>query len=282
MDHSFIPAVELSETGDLSDRAFWFIFRGSDLLILDDVLNIATIPALLDPTEMALAPLRRNYLGTLTGRHIFAIEVSPDIELPVGLVAHGLRALYGRLPDDLFAIAGRAAQIIEWDRTHQFCGRCGTPTEYARGERAKRCPNCHLISFPRLSPAIIVLVERGDEVLLARGRNFAEGVYSTLAGFVEPGESLEGAVHREVYEESGIALTDVRYFGSQPWPFPHSLMIGFTAQYAGGEINIDPKEIADARWFTYDTLPRVPQKLSIARRLIDSYVEKHGPPLEQP
>jgi NAD+ diphosphatase len=218
----------------------------------------------------------------LTGRHAYAIEISSDRDLPPGLVAQGLRALYGRLPENMFALAGRAAQIIEWDRTHQFCGRCGTATDYSPGERAKRCPNCGLLSFPRLSPAIIVLVERGDEVLLARGQNFAPGVYSTLAGFVEPGESLEGAVHREIYEESGIELTDVRYFGSQPWPFPHSLMIGFTARYASGEIAIDPKEIADARWFTIDTLPRVPQKLSIARRLIDSYVAKHGPPLDQP
>ncbi len=138
------------------------------------------------------------------------------------------------------------------------------------------------VEFPRLSPAIIVLVERGDQVLLARGTAFPDGMYSTLAGFVEPGESLEEAVHREIYEESGILLTDLRYFGSQPWPFPHSLMIGFTARYAGGEIVIDPAEIADAQWFTVDRLPRVPQKLSIARRLIDSYVAKHGPPLDQP
>jgi NAD+ diphosphatase len=282
MDHSFIPSVDPPETNDPSDRALWFVFRGSDLLVLDDNADIASVPLVIDPAEMAIEPLRRNYLGALTGRHVYAVEIPPDHDLPTGLVAQGLRALYGRLPEDLFALAGRAAQIVEWDRTHQFCGRCGTATEYAQGERAKRCPNCGLVSFPRLSPAIIVLIERGDEVLLARGRNFAEGVYSTLAGFVEPGESLEGAVHREIYEESGIELTDVRYFGSQPWPFPHSLMIGFTAQYAGGEIRIDPKEIADAKWFTIDTLPRVPQKLSIARRLIDSYVAKHGPPLDQP
>lgn len=282
MDHSFIPGVDAPELDDPLDRALWFIFRGSDLLVLDDAAEIANLPLLSNPAELALEPLRRNYLGTLTGRHAYAIEISSDRDLPPGLVAQGLRALYGRLPDNLFALAGRASQIIEWDRTHQFCGRCGSPTDYAPGERAKRCPNCGLLSFPRLSPAIIVLVERGDEVLLARGQNFAPGVYSTLAGFVEPGESLEGAVHREIYEESGIELTDVRYFGSQPWPFPHSLMIGFTAQYASGEITIDPKEIADARWFTFDTLPKVPQKLSIARRLIDSYVAKHGPPLDQP
>lgn len=280
MDHSFIPGIDPPESGDSADGALWFIFRGAELLIVDDGSTFATIPSLIDLTEFAIEPLRRNYLGALTGRRAFAIEIELDREVP-GLAPYGLRALYGRLPDDLFALAGRAAQIIEWDRTHQFCGRCGVPTEYASGERAKRCPVCGLLSFPRLSPAIIVLVERGDEVLLARGRNFAEGVYSTLAGFVEPGESLEEAVHREIYEESGIEVTNVRYFGSQPWPFPHSLMIGFTAQYAGGEIQIDPKEIADARWFTYDTLPTVPQKLSIARRLIDSFVEKHGPPLTQ-
>ncbi|GIW04292.1 MAG: hypothetical protein KatS3mg059_0912 [Thermomicrobiales bacterium] len=199
-----------------------------------------------------------------------------------GFACCGLRALYGRVSDDLFAVAGRAAQIIEWDRTHQYCGRCGTPTETAPAERAKRCPRCGLLSFPRLSPAIIVLVERGDEVLLARSPHFAEGMYSTLAGFVEPGESLEEAVYREVLEETGIAVTGLQYFGSQPWPFPHSLMIGFTARYAGGEITIDRNEIEDARWFTAFTLPRVPQKLSIARRLIDAFVARYREPLDQP
>lgn len=283
MDRLFISAIEPPAGNEAPDHAFWFVFRGSDILVVEDAaVETDGIPLLPDLAELAIEAVRRNYLGALTGHHCYAIETAPDAEPPPGAVFRNLRALYGRVPDDLFALAGRAAQIVEWDRAHQFCGRCGTPTEYSPGERAKRCPACGQLSFPRLSPAIIVLVEREDEVLLARGTGFPAGMYSTLAGFVEPGESLEEAVHREIYEESGIILKNLRYFGSQPWPFPHSLMIGFTAQHAGGEIVIDPAEIADARWFTVETLPRVPQKLSIARRLIDSYVAKHGPPLDQP
>src|SRR5262249_6174054 len=154
-----------------------------------------------------------------------------------GATFEGLRALYGRLSDEHYAIAGRAAQILVWDQTHRFCGRCGEPTVHAPTERAKLCPSCGLLSFPRLSPAVIMLVRRGaDEFLLARNRAFADGFFSVLAGFVEPGESLEEAVAREVEEEVGLEVDSIRYFGSQPWPFPHQLMIGFVARYASGEI----------------------------------------------
>jgi NAD+ diphosphatase len=283
MERPFVSAIDPPAGTAPAEHAWWFVFRGSEILVVEDATAQGDgIPLLPDLAELAVEAVRRNYLGALIGRHCYAVEIAAEVEPPPGAVFRNLRTLYGRIPDDLFALAGRAAQIVEWDRGHQFCGRCGTPTEYSPGERAKRCPACGQLSFPRLSPAIIVLVEREDRVLLARGTGFPNGMYSTLAGFVEPGESLEEAVHREIFEEAGIALTDLRYFGSQPWPFPHSLMIGFTAQYAGGEIVIDPAEIADARWFTVDTLPRVPQKLSIARRLIDSYVAKHGPPLDQP
>jgi NAD+ diphosphatase len=188
----------------------------------------------------------------------------------------GLRRLYGRLEEDLFWVAARAVQIVEWDRTNQFCGQCGTPLKTKVTERAKECPQCGLLHFPRLSPAIIVLVQRGQELLLARSRHFLPGMYSVLAGFVEPGESLEEAVVREVKEEVGLAIKDIRYFGSQNWPFPHSLMIGFTATYAGGEISLNDEEIETADWFTVDTLPPIPGKISIARKLIDWFLEKQG------
>src|SRR5947208_3533859 len=148
-----------------------------------------------------------------------------------GLGVVELRGLYGAVPDHVWTLAGRAVQIVEWDRTHQYCGRCGTATEAVVGERAKRCPTCGLLAFPRLAPAVIVLIERGDEVLLARNRNFPIAMYSALAGFVEPGETLEEAVHREVAEEVGVELSALGYFASQPWPFPHSLMIGFIAKW---------------------------------------------------
>lgn len=285
MDRRFVSAVTFPQ-GDGSEPAWWFIFRGSEILTVEPGHGQATLlpvlPLASDLSEWGLEAIRRHYLGRLEGRPCMAAEIRPDAEPAPGFARCGLRSLYGRVSDDLFTVAGRAAQIIEWDRTHQFCGRCGAATELAPGERAKRCPRCGHLSFPRLSPAIIVLVEREAEVLLARSPHFAEGMYSTLAGFVEPGESLEEAVHREIFEEVGICVTDLQYFGSQPWPFPHSLMIGFTARYAGGEITIDTQEIEDARWFSAYDLPRVPQKLSIARRLIDAFVAKYREPLDQP
>jgi NAD+ diphosphatase len=163
---------------------------------------------------------------------------------------------------------------VEWSRTHRFCGRCGTATEQSPGERAKRCPACGLLAFPRLAPAVITLVERGDEVLLANGVSFGAPTYSCLAGFVEPGENLEEAVRREVGEEVGVQLGDVRYFASQPWPFPHSLMVGFQATWAAGEIEIDPEEIVDAGWFRADAMPLIPPGLSIARWLIDDWLRR--------
>jgi NAD+ diphosphatase len=163
-------------------------------------------------------------------------------------------------------------QIVEWDRTHRFCSRCGEPTERMVNERARRCARCGLLAFPRLSPAVIVRVLRDDQILLGHNRAFPPGLYSVLAGFVEPGETLEETVEREIFEEVGIEVTDLRYFASQPWPYPNSLMLGFTARHAGGEIRVDQQELADARWFSRDNLPELPGKLSIARRLIDDWL----------
>jgi NAD+ diphosphatase len=191
----------------------------------------------------------------------------------------GLRRLYGALDEEMFWVAGRAFQIMDWDRTHQHCGRCGSPTENKTDERAKVCPKCGTVSFPRMSPAIIVAVVRDESILLAHAARFPGAMFSVLAGFVEPGESLEDCVRREVKEEAGVELKNIRYFGSQPWPFPNSLMIGFTSEFAGGEIKTDMKEIVDARWFTADRLPTIPDKISIARKLIDWFVETHPPRL---
>jgi NAD+ diphosphatase len=167
---------------------------------------------------------------------------------------------------------GRAVQLVEWGRTHRFCGRCGTATERQANERSMKCPACGLLAFPRLAPAMITLVTRGDEALLARGVAFRGPMYSCLAGFVEPGESLEGAVIREVREEVGIEVGNVQYRGSQPWPFPHSLMVGFRAEWVSGDIVCDPAEILDAQWYMRDALPNIPPGISIARKLIDAWV----------
>ncbi len=161
---------------------------------------------------------------------------------------------------------------MEWNRNHRYCGRCATATEAAPGARARRCPQCGLYAFPRLAPAIITLVQRDDgRALLARNARWPTAMYSCLAGFVEPGESVEDAVRREVLEEVGIEVGDLEYFGSQPWPFPHSLMLGFHARYHAGDIKVDGEEIAEARWFAPDELPDIPGRISIARKLIDAW-----------
>jgi NAD+ diphosphatase len=251
-----------------SPSTVWFVFRGDQLLVRVDgeSTSLASWP---DAIELDAAPDAGHYLGRLGDVDCHAIELDTGSSPPESFAFEGLRALYGRLPDELFAIAGRAVQVVAWDRTHRFCGQCGERMERHPRDRAKRCPSCGLMNFPRLSPAVITLVERGEEILLGRSPHFAPGVYSALAGFVEPGESLEETVVREVHEEVGIAIRDLRYFGSQPWPFPNSLMIGFTATYDSGEIRIDPNELEDAAWFSKQALPTLPSKMSIARRLID-------------
>ena len=228
-----------------------------------------------DLAKLGVAFDEGHYLGRSGDIDCYAVELAESLELPEGAALEGLRPLYGRLPDGVFEVAGRAVQILLWDQTHRFCGRCGTPTVNAPAERAKLCPKCGLLSFPRLSPAVIMLVQRGDDLLLARNRAFAGGFFSVLAGFVEPGETLEEAVAREVREEVALELRDIRYFGSQPWPFPHSLMIGFTAHYVSGEIHPQADEIVEAAWFSRKgELPQLPGKLSIARRLIDWFIER--------
>jgi NAD+ diphosphatase len=217
-----------------------------------------------------------HFLGILNGEAVWGVDV-PHGHDPADGAATDLFSYFGRASETEWMVAGRAVQIVEWARTHRFCGRCGTPNELVRGERAMKCPACSLTAYPRLAPAMITLVTRGDgdeqEALLARGVQFRGPMYSCLAGFVEPGESLEGAVIREVREEVGIDVTNVRYWGSQPWPFPHSLMIGFHADYAGGDIVCDPAEILDANWFRRDDLPNIPPRISIARKLIDVWLE---------
>lgn len=223
------------------------------------------------PTLQALGitPIRTQFLGYLNNQPCVAAEIDKETTLPEKFALHHLRELYGELPEDLFAIAARAVQIVEWDHTHQYCGHCATPMIQLPTERAKRCPKCELRQYPRLSPAVIMLIYRGNEILLARAPRFRNGMYSVLAGFVEPGKSLEETVEREVREEVGIKIKNIRYFGSQPWPFPNSLMVGFIAEYASGIVTPEPNEIEDAAWFTKDNLPPVPGKLSIARKLID-------------
>jgi NAD+ diphosphatase len=211
-------------------------------------------------------PAQTFAVGTWDGRPCVALAFAG--EPPPGLRRIGLRAAHAELGERGFALAGRAWQLLEWDRTHRFCGHCGTPTAAATDELVRRCPSCGLSVYPRISPVIMVLIVREREFLLARGARHAPGMYSALAGFVEAGETLEETVAREVREEVGVAVDELRYFGSQSWPFPNSLMIAFTARYAGGAVTPDGVEIEDARWFPVDALPTLPRGISIAHRLI--------------
>lgn len=254
---------------------WWFVFRGRELLVWEEG-EALRLPLARGAAELALEPLRTLELEAVGGAPAWAAEAAAEWEPPAGMVFRGLRATWGLLDEPLFRMAGRAVQLVDWDRTHRFCGACGTPTTARAGERARECPGCGLLAYPRLSPAVIMLVRDGDRLLLGRHAGMAPGMYSTLAGFVEPGESLEEAVAREVREETGVEVRDVRYFGSQPWPFPNSLMVGFTAEYAGGELVVDRAELEDAAWFEPDALPAIPPKLSIARQLIDAFLAGLG------
>lgn len=269
----FEPGVDPNAV--LSDDALCFVFRKGDLLIGPSLIG-GSLPIYGELKAIKHLILRSNYMGRLDRRPVFAMEVDESTPDPQPLAFQPLRGTFGTLDEGAWLLAGRAAMIVDWDRCHQFCGACGERTSYLDHERAKCCPSCDLVAYPRVSPAVIVLVERGDEVLLARGTHLSAGMYALIAGFVEAGESLEDGVHREIREEVGIEVDDITYFGSQPWPFPHSLMVGFTAQYKSGEIAIEPNELEDAKFFRPDELPPVPPRLSIARQLIDYYAAKHG------
>jgi len=212
------------------------------------------------------------YLGHYRGRSCFAVSARGGKQ--EGFALMDLRGWLGRVDASLFYLAGRAKQLIDWHLDHAFCGRCGNAMDDHPQDRARTCPRCKLINYPRLSPSIIVLIRRGQDMLLARNARWPTGMFSTLAGFVEPGESIEQTVHREVMEEVGLSITNVRYLGSQSWPFPNSLMLGFHADYAGGEIVCQEGEISEARWFAHDELPDVPPGTAISRWLINEFIDE--------
>jgi NAD+ diphosphatase len=268
----FISGLHPSPGEDQNN--LWFVFNQGKLLI-KRTSEGSDLPVESDFTRSTLAPLRKFYFGNLDGQPCYAAALQGHCPLPDHLEWVDLRALFGSFSEELLWAAGRANQLVDWDLNHRFCGSCGRPTEDKADERAKHCPRCGRVNYPRLSPAVIVAVLKGDKILLARNKRFKTPMFSVLAGFVEPGETLEACVEREIQEEVGIAVRNIRYFGSQPWPFPDSLMIAFVADYAGGEIRLDQTEIAEAAWFSKSDLPNIPSTVSIARRLIDWFVDSH-------
>lgn len=269
----FTPAFQ--PPADEKQGTLWFIFEKHKILINCEN-GACFIPDDKTIAHCGITPTHRLFLGLLGDRSCYAGELSPGELAPEPYAWMDLRTLLDTISEELFWIAGLANHLLDWDRSHRFCGRCGLPTEDKTDERAKHCPACGLINYPRLSPAVIVAVIKGDQLLLARNKRFRGPFYSVLAGFVEPGETLEACVRREIREEVGIEVDNIRYFGSQPWPFPNSLMVGFTADYAGGEIQVDNAELMEADWFSARSLPHVPSRISIARQLIDWFVETHS------
>ena len=267
---NFIPA--LRPPSDASKHPWWFVFQNNLLLVRRTTID-ETLPYIVSPIIFESLLVDKQYLGTYGSTGCYAARLPAGAPLPDGFDWIGLRELFGVIEEDLLWIAGRANQMVHWAANHQYCGRCGKPTREKQDERARICDACHLVNYPRISPAIIVAVVRDNRLLLARSTRFKAGFHSVLAGFVETGETLEETVRREVFEEVGIDVRNIRYFGSQPWPFPDSLMVAFTAEYAGGEITLNDDEIVTADWYTAADLPRVPVKLSIARSLIDWFVE---------
>ena len=263
----FVPL--LAHPGDAPGPSWWFVFQGTNLLVRKSAGG-TELPLIEHPTRLGLEPVRQQYLGVIGETHCYSAECAPDATAPDEMAFAGLRSLFGAVDDATFALAGRAVQIMDWDRSHQFCGRCGTPTEHKSGERSRVCPACNQTHYPRLAPVAMALVRREGELLLARSPHFVPGMFSALAGFVEAGESLEQCLVREVREEVGVEVANLRYFQSQPWPFPHSLMVAFHCDYAGGDIVPQEGEIEAADWFPVDRLPILPNRMSIARRLIDA------------
>jgi NAD+ diphosphatase len=235
--------------------------------------NAGSLALLTEPelSRLAAAVLVQQPLYSHAHNHFYVSAIAP--KHVAGYQWLSLRSLLEQLDEDEFQRAGRALQVLRWHFDHQFCGRCGKPTVQHRRDLAKTCGYCAVDIYPRLSPCIITLVTRGDECLLAWHKRASEEKYSCLAGFIEMGESPEQTLAREVMEEVGVRVNNIRYVASQAWPFPGQLMLGYFADYAGGEIQLDEDEIQSAKWFKYNQLPKIPAANTISGRLINSFVQ---------
>jgi len=252
---------------------YWYVFRNDEILIQDNGEYIL-FPQVGDLEEIGLTPLRSRTLDLHEGSAIQWAEVGEETDPPEGMQFTSRRHVLDLVGEENFAPAGVAYHYMDWTRKTLFCSRCGNPMEDSPHEKARLCQRCGLIAYPTISPAIIVAVEREGKILLARSPRFPRGRYSVLAGFVEPGEALEDTVKREVMEEVSVEVGHIKYFASQPWPFPHSLMLGFTAEWKRGEIQIDGIEIEDAGWYGPDELPNTPSTRSISGHLIRNFLKK--------
>jgi len=263
------------QTSSISNtQEYWFIFQ-NDLLLLRKISTEYELPTHTILSQLKPHFLRQHHLGEFNKSNCYCAEIEIGVSLPSEIVPVPLRKAFEILGTDWYVAAAKAFSIIHWDKNHQYCGRCGNITIHKPGTFERVCDFCKLSLYPRISPSVIVLIRKDDNILMSRSPHFPPGAYGLIAGFVEVGESIEEAVFREVKEEVNIEIKNLHYFGSQSWPFPDSLMIGFTADYASGEIKIDEKEIEAAGWYRYDNLPGRPSSsVSIAKKLIDHFVNE--------
>lgn len=254
----------------------WFPYSNGKLIVKDDEeeLNILTKK---DLKELGLDLKYIQCMGALDGNNCFGCEVDYDFQTLNGVKLYDLKPLTFLLEEEIYLIAAKSLLLLNWEKDNKHCGVCGYYMERknSESERALFCPKCGYTTWPRTSPAIIVAITKGDKLLLAHNRYFPKGMYSVIAGFVELGETFEQCVRREVYEETGIKVKNIEYFGSQPWPFPNSMMVGFTAEYLDGEINVDGEEIVDAHWFSKDEMPKYKKSKSIGSELIEWFIRTH-------
>lgn len=262
---TFISSLEPISPPSCKD--LWLIFK-DNLLLVERKDSILSIPIAESTAVIHSKLIKTHHLGTFQGYSCYTGELEGELELPKNLEFIDLRSFMAQSSNENFFLAGKAFQVINWDRTNMFCGKCGSKTHYKEDERAKICPSCGMVHYPHIAPAIIVAIVKDNKLLLAHNVNFVSSLHSVIAGFVEPGETFEECVRREVHEEVGIQVKNIKYFESQPWPFPNSLMIAFTAEYAGGEISVDGKEIDHADWFAPENLPFIPSSKSVASKLI--------------
>jgi NAD+ diphosphatase len=253
---------------------YWFIFCQSDLLIKHCADGTYAIPLSEKPPVKLKAWTHVMNVGRMEdGTPCKAFSVEHPVSDLEGYEMCGLRKSYYKLPRNFYLKAGKCHELLYWDKNTQFCGVCGAPMKM-HTDISKRCTSCGKEVWPQLATAIIVRIQRGDEILLVHARNFATNFYGLVAGFVETGETLEEAVKREVREETQLEITNLKYFASQPWPYPCGLMVGFTADYVSGDIHLQRSELSSGGWFNRDNLPTIPEKLSIARMLIDDWLKR--------
>lgn len=255
-----------------SKKTYWVIFNGSDLLLRKEISGEYHLPCG-DKAPIEVEGELFN-VGNSSSPCISA-KCNYDFSLPENYEFINLRTSFNHISKEEYDMASKGEELLFWDNNSRFCGRCGSPM-LRHTEISKLCSKCGWEIFPQLSPAILVLVRRGDEALLVHARNFKRHFFGLVAGFVETGENLEECVKREVREETSIEIDNIRYFGSQTWPYPANLMIGFTADYVSGEIQFADEELSDGRFFKADDLPTIPTRPSLARRLIDEWVAEYG------